>query len=216
MLSLYLDSAVRAGVERLLRTGVFRGITTNPNILHKAGLSGADIPDVYRWAVDGGAQDVFLQTWGRTHDEMFDRAQQLLELGDRVIVKVPATREGIPVAGRLVRTGAPVLLTAVYSLHQAVTAGAIGVDFVAPYLGKVTEEGGFGRETVAGMQRVLRQTRCSTRVLAASIRTTPDMTDLSQQGVDAFALPVTVADRLFEDLFTDVAAKLFDGITSTW
>jgi len=83
MLSLYVDSAARDDVEPLLEVGIFRGITTNPTILDRAGLSGKDIPDVYQWAVAAGAQEVFLQTWGDTADELEKRGRDLAELGDR-------------------------------------------------------------------------------------------------------------------------------------
>lgn len=216
MISLYVDSAMREEVETLMASGVFRGITTNPKLMQNAGLTPSDLPLVYSWAVDAGSEEVFFQTWGSTADEMQRRGHELLALGDRVVIKVPASPAGIQAASRLTEEGVPVLLTAVYSAHQAVTAGALGVRYVAPYLGKLTEEGGSGRETVAAMHRLLRATDSPTRVLAASLRTTADMSFLTQHGVDAFALPVPVARRLFEDTFTATAVTQFDKITENW
>ncbi|WP_369033962.1 transaldolase family protein [Streptomyces adonidis] len=216
MISLYVDSAVRDEVEELMAMGVFRGITTNPKVLQKAGLTPGDLPKVYSWAVDAGSKEVFFQTWGSTADDIQRRGHELLAIGERVVIKVPASPAGIQAAGRLTEEGVPVLLTAVYSAHQAVTAGALGVRYVAPYLGQITEGGASGRETVASMHRLLRATDSPTRVLAASLRTTADVSFLTEQGVDAFALPVPVARRLFQDTFTAAAMEQFDGITDSW
>ena len=54
----------------LLATGLFRGVTTNPAILDKAGLGSIDIPDVIRWATAAGAERVFVQAWGTSADDM--------------------------------------------------------------------------------------------------------------------------------------------------
>jgi len=53
---LYIDSADRDQVERLLATGLFAGVTTNPTILRRSGLTVDDAPDVHRWARAAGAE----------------------------------------------------------------------------------------------------------------------------------------------------------------
>lgn len=216
MLSLYVDSAVRKDVEPLMKTGAFRGITTNPRLMHKAGLTPRDLPDLYGWAVDAGAQEVFIQSWGHDADEMTARARELMGLGDRVVIKVVASRAGIQSAATLTNEGVPVLLTAVYATHQAVTAAAIGARFIAPYLGKMAEEGGAAREDVVAMHQLFVNTGSTTRVLAASMRSTADMFYLAQRGVDAFALPDGVARKLMTDKLTASAVKEFDDITDNW
>lgn len=216
VLDLYVDSAVRSDVESLLDLGVFKGVTTNPRLLHKAGLDGSDLPDLYEWAVAAGSREVFLQAWGHDAEEFASCGRKLAAIGDRVVVKIPASRAGIKATAMLVAEGHRVLLTAVYTVHQAITAAAAGAEFVAPYLGKMAEEGGTAREDVAAMHRLLRATGSSTRVLAASLRSTADLSYLAQEGVDAFALPVAVAVKLFEDSLTGHAVKDFSKVTDLW
>jgi transaldolase len=216
MLSLYVDSAVRQDVEPLLDLGVFSGITTNPTLLHRAGLGPDDLPEVYRWAVDAGAQEVFMQTWGESADEMESRGRELAKLGERTVIKVVASAHGVRAAARLAADGIPVLLTAVYATHQAVTAAAAGVRYLAPYVGRMADEGRAAREDLAAMHQLLTATGSTPRILAASVRSTADLVFLAQQGVDAFALPVTVARKLFDDTLTAAAVKAFDEITAGW
>lgn len=214
MLSLYVDSAARDDVEPLLEVGIFRGITTNPTILDRAGLSGKDIPDVYQWAVAAGAQEVFLQTWGDTADELEKRGRDLAELGDRVVIKVAATRTGIQAATRIAAVGIPVLLTVVYSAMQAVSAACAGATYLAPYVGRMADAGREARTETVAMVDLLRASQSTTRVLAASVRSTADVVYLTRHGVDAFALPPAVANKLFDDHLTDESATTFDEISA--
>jgi transaldolase len=216
MISLYLDSASRADVEPLLALGIFTGVTTNPRLLHKAGLDATAQKEVYAWATAAGAAEVFLQAWGRTDGELVATGRRLAAVGDRVVVKVPASRAGIHATRQLVDEGHRVLLTAVYTTHQAVTAAVTGAEFVAPYLGKMAEEGGTAREDVVAMHRLLVATSSPTRVLAASLRSTADLAYLALHGIDAFALPVPVAQKMLDDSLTNHAVKDFNRITDAW
>jgi transaldolase len=216
MLDLYIDSAERAEVVPLLETGAFKGITTNPTILDRAGLSGADLPELYRWSVEAGAQEVFVQAWGATPEEIEASGHALMDLGERTVIKVAGTAAGIRAGARLARSGVPVLLTVIYAVHQAVTAAAIGAKYLAPYIGKMADDGRPAREETATMHRLLRATASPTRVLAASLRSTADLVYLVEQGIDAFTLGVPVANKLFDDPSTAAASATFDSITEGW
>ena len=213
---MYVDSAVREDVEPLLALGAFRGVTTNPTILDRAGLRGSDLPEVYRWAAAAGSKEIFVQAWGDTPELIVAGGRELKELGELTVVKVAATAHGIQAAAQLVSEGVPVLLTVIYAAHQAVTAAAIGARYLAPYIGKMSDEGRPAREETATMHRLLRATGSDTRVLAASVRSTADLVYLAERGVDAFTLPVTVARKLFDDPSTAAASAGFDRITDGW
>ena len=71
----------------LLATGLFRGVTTNPAILDKAGLGSIDIPDVIRWATAAGAERVFVQAWGTSADDMVELGRQFRQISGAEIAK---------------------------------------------------------------------------------------------------------------------------------
>ena len=91
---LYLDTADRSAAESLLATGLFTGVTTNPTILQRASKGVADLEDIYRWAIDAGAREVFFQAWGSDAATLIERGQRLHDLGREVVVKFVATRAG--------------------------------------------------------------------------------------------------------------------------
>ena len=205
MIKLYLDTADRAAAEPLLATGLFAGLTTNPTILRRAGLTGAAIPDIHRWATAAGAREVFFQAW---QPDLVTQGRELRSLGPEVVVKVVASIGGSAACAALSADGVPTLLTAVYAPGQAMIAAAAGATYIAPYLGRMTDSGRDGMGDVLAMQEILAGT--GTRILLASIRDVPSMVALARRGVECFTFSPAVAHEFFADELTADAVRTFD------
>jgi len=213
---LFLDTAERDVAVDLLGTGLFEGLTTNPTILQRAGLGVAAAADVHRWAVDAGAREVFLQSWGREVDVLVERGLRLRELGDEVVVKLVASREGTAACARLAARGVRTLLTAVYAPGQAVLAAAAGATYVAPYLGRLDAAGRDGHAEVVTMHELLRATGSPTEVLVASLRDVASVVRLARAGVGAFTVAPAVAEAFFTEQLTATAVTAFeDAVAAT-
>ena len=214
MLRLYLDTADRREAGALFRTGVFYGLTTNPQLLKRVGLLAVDLPDLYAWATAMGAREVFFQAWGRSVSQLESSARRLFKIGDRVVVKIPYSTEGCAVAARLVAEGCRVLLTAIAAPHQVVVAAALGVDYAAPYLGRLNDAGRPGHDAIVAMARVLKETKSKTQLLVASVRAAGDIVALAQHGITAFTLAPGVARQLFEDPLSESWVRSFEEISA--
>lgn len=213
-LQIYLDSADPDDWERFLPLGVFRGVTTNPVLLERAGrpCTLADLEALTRKAVDLGCGEIHLQTWGRTPEEMVNHGSQLAlmaGLGISVLVKVPCTESGFAVAERLAASGCRITLTGLFNPAQLVLAAGFDADFAAPYLGRLDDAGRDGMAIVNTMQSILTRTGSRTRLLVASLRSTEQITALASQGVDTFTLNARVAGLLLQEDLTDEAAAEF-------
>lgn len=206
---LYVDSADVDRVSRLLTAGVVHGVTTNPTILERGGRTAAEIPDLYaRWEGEG-AEEIFFQTWGGDTASFLRNAETIRGLGERVAVKVPATAAGFAAASALVRDGATVLVTAVYSVAQALACASIGAQYIAPYLGRMRDSGLDGDAVIARMQEVCAGS--GSNVLAASLRSADDIVGLRLAGVPYFtAAPDVIEQTLFHDV-SDSSAAEFDA-----
>ncbi|WP_353114250.1 transaldolase family protein [Microbacterium sp.] len=206
---LYVDSADLDRVGRLLTAGAVHGVTTNPTILERGGRTAAEIPALYERWVGEGAREVFFQAWGGDRDAFLRSAAGILALGDRVAVKVPATAEGFAAASALVRDGATVLVTAVYSVAQALACASIGAHYVAPYLGRMRDAGMDGDALIARMQGVCEGS--GTNVLAASLRSADDIVALREAGVPYFTAAPDVIDEVLHHPVSDSSAADFDA-----
>lgn len=206
---LYVDSADVDRVSRLLAAGVVHGVTTNPTILERGGRTAAEIPDLYaRWESEG-AGEIFFQTWGGDTASFLRNAEGIRALGDRVAVKVPATADGFAAASALVRDGATVLVTAVYSVAQALACASIGAHYIAPYLGRMRDAGIDGDTVIARMQEVCAGS--GSNVLAASLRSADDITGLRLAGVPYFTAAPDVIDQVLFNDVSDSSAAEFDA-----
>lgn len=206
---LYVDSADVDRVSRLLAAGVVHGVTTNPTILERGGRTAGEIPELYaRWESEGAAE-IFFQTWGGDTASFLRNAERIRELGPRVAVKVPATAAGFAAASALVADGATVLVTAVYSVAQALACASIGAQYIAPYLGRMRDAGIDGDTVIARMQEVCEGS--GSNVLAASLRTADDIVGLRLAGVPYFTAAPDVIEQALLHEVSDSSAAEFDA-----
>jgi len=209
---LYLDSAKRPEWNEWLATGLFYGVTTNPTVLAAAGIpcEVKALTNLVHAALEHGIHEVHVQTWGPTAEVMIEHGRALAAINHRVIVKVPITRAGIEVIRHLRSRDILTTFTALYAPHQALTAAVVGVEYAAPYLGRITEGGRDGHAEVIAMQTILNRLDSSTRLLVASVRSAGDIGVLAQSGVDTYTLTAEVAAELFNERQTLDAAAVFE------
>lgn len=204
-LRLHADSADVTTIGKLLRDGLICGVTTNPTILAEASRSLAEISELSRKWHEEGAEEVFFQAVGTNVEELRHSAERIAEVG--AVVKLPATRDGFVVARQLSDQHLPTLITAAYSVAQAIIAGSLGVTYVAPYLARLDRLNGHGHETVARMHRALAGS--DTRVLVASVREPADVETLVGNGITDITARPEVIEKCLLHPESDAAAAKF-------
>eukprot|EP00227_Mantoniella_beaufortii_P010228 CAMPEP_0197591204 /NCGR_PEP_ID=MMETSP1326-20131121/12940_1 /TAXON_ID=1155430 /ORGANISM="Genus nov. species nov., Strain RCC2288" /LENGTH=360 /DNA_ID=CAMNT_0043156589 /DNA_START=176 /DNA_END=1258 /DNA_ORIENTATION=- len=214
-LCLFLDSASEEEWTKWLPTGIFSGVTTNPIILERDGreCTVAALTELAKQALEYDAvQEFQIQTWGASSEEMWKNGIALAKYDpDVIVVKVPATFDGIKAANALVADGIRVTLTAAYAPHQAVLAAAVGANYVAPYLGRMNDAGRDGMAIIVEMQQTVDALDSDMRILVASVRTAGDVAKLAAQGCDTFTISAKVAEDMFADPLTTQAALDFEA-----
>lgn len=212
-LQLLLDTADSQAWRTWLPTGLFRGVTTNPTLLRRAGqpCTLAGLQALATLAFSLGAQELHLQTWGADVEAATACGLALAAIDPaRVLVKVPLTLAGAETARRLIEAGLSVTFTACYEVHQVLIAAALGARYVAPYLGRICDSGRDGHAELIAMQRCLDGLGSSTRLLVASLRCPEDLARLSAAGMGTFTLGPDLAAALFTSQATEEAAAQFE------
>ena len=195
---LYLDSADLTELRTCLPHPVVHGVTTNPTLLKRAGVTRAALPALVEQLLKLGARQVQAQVHAADVDGMLADAQALLALADpgQIVVKIPATRQGLQAGAQLSARGVPVTYTAVYAAEQAHFAAQLGAAYAAPYLGRLLDAGVDGLALIAQMQSLIDHSGATTRLLVASVRTREAYLALLKLRVGAITLP----PRLFAEL----------------
>ncbi|MFY8150238.1 MAG: transaldolase family protein [Prochlorococcaceae cyanobacterium] len=212
-LRLLLDCAAPELWQHWWPTGLFRGITTNPTLLRRAALP-CDLPTLTRLcdqALSLGAEELHLQAWGEDAASLEARGRTLAALAPgRILVKLPVTPEGVRAARPLLQEGIPVTFTACYEPRQVLVAAALGARYIAPYLGRIGDQGRDGLATLQAMQQALAGVGSPTRLLVASLRDPEEITRLAAVGCDTFTLGPAIAEALLASTATAEAAEQFE------
>jgi transaldolase len=207
----YADSADIDRVAELLRSGLVCGVTSNPTILDRSDRGVQDFARMYETYVAAGAEEVFFQTWGADAGAMLANARSITDLGDRVVVKLPATLHGFAAAAALHRSGTPTLITAVNTVAQAAVAAQVGASYVAPYFGQIAERLGEPPVALIGaMQAALAPT--DTDVLLASIRDPSAVELAAAVGVQLFTAHPDVIEACTISEHSQAADKIFEEL----
>lgn len=195
---LYLDSADLAELKACLPHPVVHGVTTNPTLLRRAGVTRAGLPKLLHAALKLGARQVQAQVHAADAEGMLADARALLAEFDagQFVVKIPATRDGLRAGAELSLAGVPVTYTAVYAAEQAHFAAQLGAAYAAPYLGRLNDAGIDGLALIAQMQSLVARSGAVTRLLVASVRSREAYLALLDLGVGA----ITIPPRLFAEL----------------
>jgi len=187
-------------------------VTTNPTLLERA-KEPCTIPNLHRLASKAlsHTNEFMCQTWGSTAREMYENGMAISERDrERIVIKVPVTRRGAEAATLLAGAGVRICLTACYNSKQALIAGSMGAEYIAPYLGRMTANGKDGFEECKRMRNIVSGLGSDARVLVASIRDAVTLADLAVEGLDTYTFSPAVARELFDEPLTDAAADEFE------
>jgi len=209
-LRLLLDSADPVAWRHWLPTGLFHGITTNPTLLKRAGVTCdlASLRTLTQEALALGVEELHLQAWGR---DPLSCGRALADLApDRIWIKLPLTAPGIEAGHSLHADGVPVTFTACYEPSQVLLAAALGVEYVAPYLGRICDRGRDGHAEVIRMQRCVDRLGSPLRLLVASLRQREDLARLAAEGLSTFTISPDMAEQLLAVEATLAAAAQFE------
>ena len=215
-LHLYLDSADLTELRTCLPHPVVHGVTTNPTLLKRAGVTRAALLALVEQLLALGARQVQAQVHAADVEGMLADAQSLLALAEpgRIVVKIPATRQGLQAGAQLSARGVPVTYTAVYAAEQAHFAAQLGAAYAAPYLGRLQDAGVDGLALIAQMQSLIERSSAATRLLVASVRTREAYLALLKLCVGSITIPPRLFAQLLDHSATLDAERGFLGDAS--
>lgn len=214
---LFLDSADVNDWAKYLGLGIFYGVTTNPVLLQRAGVA-CTIEAVGALAKvaleEYCCKEFMIQAWGGETSALVSTGEAIAALDagrNRIVVKVPLTADGIKAARILGRAGVRICMTACYNKEQAFVAAGLGAEYVAPYLGRMSENGKDGLAECAEMQRIVSGMGATTRIFVASLRSPVQLTTLAAEGCNTFTFSPSIADMLLHEPLTAAAAADFEN-----
>ncbi|MDO4942684.1 MAG: transaldolase family protein [Lachnospiraceae bacterium] len=185
----YLDSADVKTIQKYVKNFNVKGVTCNPTIIIKDGGSIKEL-------VENVPKDVelYLQVLAQDHEGIMEETKQLMSLSPNIIVKIPATPEGLIAIRKLKEEGIDTLATAIYSVNQALMAANCGAAYVAPYVNRMNNLEIDGIQATLDIKKVFDEQKIDCKIIAASFKNTAQVQKLIVNGIEA----VTIGADLFE------------------
>ncbi len=202
----FLDTANLDDLRAGARWGIIDGVTTNPSLIAKEGVSiETQIARICE-IIDG---DVSAEVVATKSDDMLIEGRKLAKIHPNVVVKVPLTRDGIRTCSLLSREGIRVNVTLCFSAGQALLAAKAGAYFISPFVGRLDDIGASGIELITEIVQIYRNYGFNTQVLAASLRNSTHVIECAKAGAHVGTLPFKVLDSLFDHPLTDKGLAQF-------
>lgn len=206
----FIDTANLTEISEANALGILDGVTTNPSLMAKEGITGAEnILNHYKAIcviVDGPISAEVIAT---DFAGMIQEGTELAELHKNIVVKIPMTIEGIKAIKYLSQKGIKTNCTLVFSAGQALLAAKAGATYISPFLGRLDDICFDGLELIAQIRHIFDNYNYQTEILAASVRHPMHIIKCAEIGADVATCPLKAILALANHPLTDKGLEQF-------
>jgi len=208
-MQLFLDTANIEHIRHGVKLGVITGVTTNPSLVSKEGK--VDFKRHVQEICSIVPGPVSTEVLSQDTAGMIAEARIVATWAKNVVVKIPASLEGVEATYQLAKEGVKVNFTLCFSVNQALLAAKAGAAFVSPFVGRLDDIGENGMGLVKEIVEVYKNYPDSikTQVLAASIRHPKHCVEAAQAGAQIATIPYQVLLQMIQHPLTDIGIKRF-------
>lgn len=206
----FIDTANLEQIKEAQALGVLDGVTTNPSLMAKEGITGKDNILKHYVAicniVDG---DVSAEVIATDFEGMVREGEALADLHPQIVVKLPMIADGIKACKYFSDKGIRVNMTLVFSAGQALLAAKAGATYVSPFIGRLDDISTDGLNLISEIRLIYDNYGYETEILAASVRHTMHIIDCAKLGADVMTGPLSAIMGLLKHPLTDIGLAQF-------
>lgn len=207
----FIDTADLSEIEEAHELGVLDGVTTNPSLCAKVGVS--DFQGHIKKICGIVAGDVSAEVISTDYEEIVEEGRKLSAIADNVVVKVPLIKNGIKAIKTLSNEGIKTNCTLCFSPSQALIAAKAGATYISPFIGRLDDISSDGMNLIADIRLIYDNYGYKTEILAASIRHPMHLFESARMGADVATMPLKVIEQLLKHPLTDIG---LDKFLSDW
>ena len=206
----FIDTANLGQILAAHELGVLDGVTTNPSLMAKEGISGKENVIRHYQAIcaitDG---DVSAEVIATTYAEMISEGEELAALHPRIVVKVPMINDGVRAIKYFSSKGIKTNCTLVFSAGQALLAAKAGATYVSPFIGRLDDISTDGLQLIGDIRLIYDNYGYQTQILAASVRHALHIVNCAKLGSDVITGPLSAITALLKHPLTDSGLAQF-------
>ena len=208
----FIDTANLKEIREAQTLGILDGVTTNPRLMAKEGISGEkDILNHYVNICNLVKGDVSAEVISVDFDGIIKEGEKLASLHSQIVVKVPMIEEGVKALRYFSDKGIKTNCTLIFSAGQALLAAKAGATYVSPFIGRLDDISTDGLNLISEIRDIYDNYAYETEILAASIRHTMHIINCAKIGADVMTGPISAIKGLLKHPLTDIGlAKFLD------
>ncbi len=206
----FIDTANLEQIREAQVLGVLDGVTTNPSLMAKEGITGKqNIINHYKKICEIVDGDVSAEVIATNLEEIVEEGEELAALHEQIVVKVPMIKEGIKAIKYFSDKGIRTNCTLVFSVGQALLAAKAGATFVSPFIGRLDDISTDGLNLIADIRLIYDNYGYETEILAASVRHSMHIIECAKIGADVMTGPLSSIEGLLKHPLTDIGLEKF-------
>ncbi|MEC3880930.1 fructose-6-phosphate aldolase [Parapedobacter sp. 10938] len=200
----FIDTANLQQIKEAQDLGVLDGVTTNPSLMAKEGITGEEnVINHYKAICEIVDGDVSAEVISTDFDNIIKEGEALAKLHERIVVKVPMIKEGVKAIKYFSDKGIRTNCTLVFSSGQALLAAKAGATYVSPFLGRLDDISTDGLALIEDIRLIYDNYGYETQILAASIRHVMHIVECAKIGADVMTGPLSAILGLLKHPLTD-------------
>lgn len=206
----FVDTANLEQIKEAQDLGILDGVTTNPSLMAKEGITGeANIIAHYKAICDLVDGDISAEVIATDFEGMILEGQALADIHENIVVKVPMTKDGVKAIRWFTDHDIRTNCTLVFSAGQAILAAKAGATYLSPFIGRIDDMNWDGIELIAQIADIYTTQGYQTEILAASIRTPLHIVRAAEAGADVVTCPLSSILGLLKHPLTDIGLAQF-------
>lgn len=205
-MQIFIDTANLDEIKKYASFGIVDGVTTNPSLLAKEGVSlEGRIKEIAK-IVKG---PISAEVTGETAEKMLEEGRVYAKWAQNIYIKVPATLEGLKAVKQFSEEAIHTNVTLVFSLTQAVLAAKAGASLVSPFVGRLDDIGEDGMKLIEDIVKAYKNYSFNTHVLVASVRNIEHVKRAILMGANAATIPPNILEQLMDHPLTTKGIQKF-------
>jgi len=206
----FIDTANLDEIREAYDLGVLDGVTTNPSLMAKEGISGQDkILAHYKAICDIVDDNVSAEVISTDFEGMVKEGEALAKIDDKIVVKIPMIKDGIKAIKYFSSEGIRTNCTLVFSAGQAILAAKAGASYLSPFVGRLDDISFDGLDLIKQIVLIYGNYGFETEILAASVRHSMHLIKCAEIGADVVTCPLKVITGLLAHPLTDKGLAQF-------
>ena len=206
----FIDTANLDEIRQAYDLGVLDGVTTNPSLMAKEGITGAEnIKTHYKAICEIVDDNVSAEVIATDYEGIIKEGEELAAIDDKIVVKVPMIKDGVKAIKYFSDKGIRTNCTLIFSAGQALLAAKAGASYVSPFIGRLDDISHDGLSLIEQIVQIYDNYGYETEILAASVRHTMHLVQCAEIGADVATCPLKVITSLLNHPLTDKGLEQF-------